>query len=294
MLKRKRMPEWLKKKVTVSRGVVETRELLSKLELNTVCQSALCPNIGECFSMRRATFMILGNTCTRDCRFCAVHHGIPESVDPDEPQRIGEAVKELNLKHVVITSVTRDDLADGGANHFALVIKKIRAMNSHVTIEVLTPDFKGDDWAIKEVALAGPDVFNHNIETISRLYSQVRPSADYMRSLELLRLVKETASNIYSKSGIMVGLGEEKEEVYETMKDLREAGCDILTIGQYLQPSANNFPVVEYVSPDTFCEYKRMGEEMGFLAVASGPFVRSSFHAGEVFNETVEKSGLSL
>lgn len=289
MIQRKRMPEWLKKRIPLSRGMIQTRELLARLNLNTVCESALCPNIGECFSLRRATFMILGDHCTRNCRFCAVHHGAPLPVEEDEPRRIGEAVRELELSHVVITSVTRDDLEDGGASHFARVIREVREVAPHATIEVLTPDFRGDEAAIREVVLAGPHVFNHNIETVPRLYAQVRPGADYERSLALLRLVKEVAPEIYSKSGLMVGLGEERDEVYETMEDLRGAGCDILTIGQYLQPSLEKLPVVEFVTPDTFEEYRRKGESMGFISVASAPFVRSSFHAGEVFREGLKR-----
>lgn len=285
MEERKRMPRWLKREIYASRELTETRELLSELKLNTVCHSALCPNAGECYSMRRATFMILGDTCTRNCRFCAVKHGIPEPVDSDEALKISRAVRAMELRHVVVTSVTRDDMEDGGASHFVRVIEGIRQASPDSTIEVLTPDFKGDASSIEAVASARPHVFNHNLETVPRLYRRVRPGADYKRSLGLLQRVKEEFSDIYTKSGIMVGLGETEEEVYATMEDLRAVGCDILTIGQYLQPSRDNIPVEEYVPPELFEGYRRAGLAIGFASVFSGPFVRSSFHAGEVLNE---------
>ncbi|HHX51650.1 MAG TPA: lipoyl synthase [Clostridia bacterium] len=278
----RKFPPWMKKRLPALAGnVVATKQVLDKLGLNTVCQSALCPNLGECFARRTATFMILGDTCTRDCRFCAVSSGAPSSVDPGEALRVAQGAAQLGLKHVVITSVTRDDLPDGGAGHFAATIRAIRQHLPEVKIEVLTPDFNGNLNAIKTVIEAQPDIFNHNLETVPRLYPLARPQAEYIWSLCMLEKIKDLSSDIYTKSGIMVGLGEREEEVIKLMEDLRQVNCDILTIGQYLQPSQNHLEVVEYVHPEVFEKYRMAGEKMGFLHVASSPYVRSSFNAGE-------------
>ena len=258
--------------------------MLKKLNLNTVCQEANCPNLMECFSNKTATFMILGRECTRNCTFCTVSKNSPMTVDDQEPSNVAEGVKKLGLKHVVITSVTRDDLPDGGANHFVEVIKAVRETSPNTAIEVLIPDFKGDKDALMKVVDAKPKVINHNIETIKRLYPEVRAMAEYERSLELLKMVKEMDPSIFSKSGLMVGLGETKEEVFELLADLRKHECDIVTIGQYLAPSKKHHPVIEYVTPEVFEIYKKKAEELGFQFVASGPLVRSSYHAGEAFN----------
>lgn len=276
-----RFPAWMKRKLPASANIAATKEILEKLGLNTVCQSAICPNMGECFANKTATFMILGNVCTRNCRFCAVEGGHPAVVNPQEAENVAEAAKQLGLRHVVVTSVTRDDLPDGGAGHFAATITAIRKKLPKAVIEVLTPDFKGDETAIKTVIEAKPHIFNHNIETVPRLYPSVRPRADYRRSLNLLDRVKHYGPGIFTKSGLMVGLGESNEEVLQTLQDLRSVGCDIVTIGQYLQPSRRHLEVHEYVSPETFAEYKAIGESLGFKYVASAPFVRSSFNARE-------------
>lgn len=283
-----RFPAWLKKRVPASLNISATKEILENLGLNTVCQGARCPNLGECFAKKTATFMILGDTCTRDCRFCAVKGGKPQPVDPQEPENVAEAAKRLGLKHVVVTSVTRDDLPDGGAGHFAATINCIRRKLPEAVIEVLTPDFKGMKTAIATVVEAKPDIINHNIETVPRLYSKVRPQADYIRSLKFLEKIKELDATIFSKSGLMVGLGESKEEVIQTLKDLKQAGCDIVTIGQYLQPSKQHLEVYEYIEPQVFEEYKAIGMELGFKYVASAPYVRSSFNAKE-FSELYMK-----
>ncbi|MHB1127032.1 MAG: lipoyl synthase [Bacillota bacterium] len=276
-----RFPPWMKRKIPTSGNVASTRATLDKLGLNTVCQSAQCPNLGECFSRRTATVMILGNVCTRNCRFCAVKTGFPQPVDCGEPYRIAQAVAELQLRHVVITSVTRDDLPDGGAGHFSQTVRAIRLKVPDVTVEVLTPDFQGSREALRGLLRTYPDIFNHNVETIPRLYSQVRPGADYTRSLCLLRWAREENSQIRTKSGIMVGLGETAEEVAQVLKDLRSVYCDAVTIGQYLQPSPAHLPVIEYIHPDILARYNRIAREMGFTHVAAGPFVRSSYHAGD-------------
>ncbi len=283
-------PEWLHVRGNTGEENRKVVEMLRGLSLHTVCEEANCPNCGECFHKRTATFMILGNNCTRNCTFCTVTKGRPVSVDPEEPKHVAAAVKELGLKHVVITSVTRDDLPDGGAGHFADVIRAIKDAfpeNSPV-IEVLIPDFKGDAAALSTVIAARPHIINHNVETAPRLYSEVRPMAVYERSLELLARVKKEAPEIYTKSGVMVGLGEAHEEVVAVMKDLREIGCDILTIGQYLAPSKLHHPVVAYVAPEEFAVYKREAEDLGFLYAASAPLVRSSYMAGEAF-EAIRK-----
>lgn len=277
-------PDWLKIRVSYSPEINEVSEMLNALNLHTVCQEANCPNVMECFGKRTATFMILGRECTRQCTFCNVSKGSPMEVDEDEPARVAKAAVELGLKHVVVTSVTRDDLADGGAGHFARVIEEIKKASPKTAIEVLIPDFDGDRDALAVVAAAKPQVINHNIETVKRLYPSVRPIADYERSLELIKRVKGLDPSIYSKSGLMVGLGETPEEVEELLRDLRSADCDIVTIGQYLAPSVQHHPVVEYVTPEQFEKYKKAAEEMGFLHVASSPLVRSSYHAGEAFS----------
>jgi len=277
----KRLPEWLRKKISVNQNVKETKKILKQYGLNSVCQSAKCPNRGECFSNKTATFMIMGNICTRDCRFCAVPTGDAEPLQEEEPVNIAHAVEELGLKHVVITSVTRDDLEDGGAEHFVKTINEIRKINPETIIEVLTPDFENDRNAIERVIEAKPDIFNHNVETIPELYKKVRPQAKYKRSLSVLKYVDELVEKIFTKSGIMVGLGETVEQVTDVMKDLREVNCDILTIGQYLQPGKEYLPVDEYIKPEQFEKYQEIAENLGFIYVASGPFVRSSFHAKE-------------
>lgn len=274
-----RLPRWLIKKNRDNNKLHTVKRILREKGLNTVCESARCPNIAECFSKPTATFMILGDVCTRRCGFCSVEKGYPMPPMDDEPIKIAEVSAKLSLRHVVITSVTRDDLPDKGAGQFARTIDEVRRLNKGITVEVLTPDFSGSKESIMEVAESKPEIYNHNIETVPRLYKKVRPQADYKRSLELLKLVKELYPDIITKSGIMVGLGEEKDEVIGVMKELRNVRCDVLTIGQYLMPTKNNLPVIEYVKPDVFDYYKQEGEKMGFKQVESGPFVRSSYNA---------------
>ena len=274
-------PDWLVKRLPYGENRKMITEMLRGLKLHTVCEQANCPNIGECFCNKTATFMIMGNQCTRNCTFCQVSKGVPMAVDTQEPQHLAQAVKKLALKHVVVTSVTRDDLPDGGAEHFANVINAVRNTCPHTTIEVLIPDFQGSMAALQMVIDAKPTVINHNIETIEWLYPTVRPMADYKRSLTLLKRVKDRDPSIKTKSGIMVGLGETFDEVIQVMRDLRAADCEFLTIGQYLAPSEKHHPVVEYIHPDVFIEYKTEAETLGFTYVASGPFVRSSYHADE-------------
>lgn len=278
---KRKLPEWLTKKIPVNTGQ-PVRDLLTDLKLNTVCASARCPNSCECYGKNRATFLIMGPNCSRSCTFCAVDSKPPVPLEKDEPERVAEAVKRLGLKHAVITSVTRDDLPDGGAAHFARTIECVRKINS-CTIEVLTPDFNGDENAITVVAEAKPDIFNHNVETVVRLYKTVRPQANYQQSLEVISFVKNNFPDILTKSGIMLGLGESHEEIVETMQNLVDAGCEILTIGQYLSPSKLHHDVIEYVTPERFAEYEKTGLEMGFKYVSSGPFVRSSYNAEDVF-----------
>ncbi len=275
--------DWLKIRYRNTNDTIRTTEILRELNLNTVCEEALCPNRWECFSKKTATFMILGKICTRNCRFCNVEGGIPENPDPLEAVMVSEAVKKLGLKHVVITSVTRDDLKDGGATSFAeaiIQIKKIGKENP-VTIEVLIPDFKGSISALKTVMAQKPDILNHNMETVKELYQKVRPQADYYRSLELLANAKKINPKIITKSGIMVGLGERKEEIINLFADLRKTGCDFITIGQYLSPSKNHIKVSEFVSPEIFNEYEKICRKMGFKFVQSAPLVRSSYHAAD-------------
>lgn len=280
-----RFPEWLKKKIPGCGDMQSTRSLIDGLGLKTVCSSARCPNQGECYSRGTATFLILGGICTRGCRFCAVEKGSPLPPDPHEPRRVAEAVAGLGLKHAVVTSVTRDDLPDGGASHFAAAIRAIRERQPGVTVEVLTPDFKGRLRPVDAVASERPEVFNHNLETVPRLYRRVRPGAGYRRSLSLLGRVKAREPGILTKSGLMVGLGEDFTEVRQVMADLRSAGCDIITVGQYLQPSRDHLEVMEFVRPEVFEAYRRSALEMGFKHVVCGPFVRSSYRAGDcLFN----------
>ena len=260
---------------------------ISKFHLHTVCDEARCPNRGECFSKGTATFLLLGDKCTRDCKFCAVESSKPDKIDKDEPERVLKAVKEMGLKYVVLTSVTRDDLSDGGAAIFAETVKKIKNYDSKILIEVLTPDFLGNTDDIETVMESKPDVYNHNLETIKRLYDEVRPSADYERSLNFLKNIKKVDSKMISKSGIMVGLGEKSEEVKKLIGDLKEVGCDILTIGQYIQPTANHYPVKEYVKPEQYKEYESYGEKVGISIIAS-PLVRSSYLAHEVYDREIK------
>ncbi|NWF92586.1 MAG: lipoyl synthase [Syntrophaceae bacterium] len=276
-------PPWLKKRIPPAQDLEKIKSILRETTLHTVCEEARCPNLGECFSKGTATMLILGRICTRDCGFCAVEHGRPGPVDQGEPQRIAHAVKKMSLRYVVITSVTRDDLPDGGASYFVRTIRAIRSVARTIKIEVLVPDFKGDPSSLEEVLEESPDVLNHNVETIPRLYPRVRLQADYERSLDLLKRSKERYPHILTKSGFMLGLGEREEEVINLICDLRRMGCDLLTIGQYLQPRADRLPVARYIPPEEFEQYKKIGEEMGFRSVASGPFVRSSFHASEMF-----------
>ena len=277
-------PDWLRIRVQGDHKLSETEDILKRLSLNTVCEEANCPNRMECFNKKTATFMILGRMCTRNCTFCNVEKNLPQQVNPEEPKNVARAAAEMNLKHVVITSVTRDDLSDGGAGHFAKVIEELRKLDSKVAIEVLIPDFKGDEQALLKVIKARPDIINHNVETVPMLYHEVRPMAVYERSLKLLSNVKKYSNDIYTKSGIMLGLGEDMEQVKEVLKDLRKVECDLLTIGQYLAPSKRHHPVIEYIHPDIFEEYKKIAYDLGFKYVASAPLVRSSYNAAEAVN----------
>ena len=282
-----RKPSWLKKSLPKGGDYQKVRVLLSKAKLNTVCQEANCPNMFECFSKQTATFMILGSVCTRNCKFCKILHKTAEHVDPEEPLRVAKAAKDLKLKYIVITSVTRDDLEDGGAAHFASTIKAIKSiLPDNIKIEVLIPDFQGSFAALKTVINAQPDVLNHNIETVPSLYETARPQANYHQSLELLKNVKSINSHMPTKSGIMVGLGETVEELEQTMKDLFSNGCNILTIGQYLQPTKSHLEVKKYYSPDEFKDLEDMAKQIGFKKIASGPFVRSSYNASNLFCST--------
>ncbi|PYE86434.1 lipoyl synthase [Phyllobacterium leguminum] len=276
-------PDWIRVKAPTSKGYSETREIVRSHKLVTVCEEAGCPNIGECWDKKHATFMIMGEICTRACAFCNVATGIPTALDPNEPENVAKAVREMGLTHVVITSVDRDDLDDGGAQHFADVIHAIRAATPKTTIEILTPDFLRKDGALEIVVRAKPDVFNHNLETVPSNYLKVRPGARYFHSIRLLQRVKELDPTIFTKSGIMVGLGEERNEVLQLMDDLRSADVDFMTIGQYLQPSRKHHPVIRFITPDEFKSYETIGRTKGFLLVASSPLTRSSHHAGEDF-----------
>ena len=276
-------PAWIRARAPQSAGFEATRGLMRAHGLNTVCEEAACPNIGECWSKGHATVMILGSVCTRTCSFCNVASGRPDRLDPHEPERLAEAVAALGLDHIVITSVDRDDLADGGAAQFVRCIEEIRAAAPAATIEILTPDFLRKDGAAEMVAAARPDVFNHNLETVPRLYRAVRPGARYAQSLWLLARVKELAPDVFTKSGLMAGLGEDREEVLVVMDDLRDAQVDFLTIGQYLRPSPDHIPVARYVTPGEFADYRQQALAKGFLMVSASPMTRSSYHAGEDF-----------
>lgn len=280
-----RLPEWLTKRVPSPQTVEMVEGMMRGAKLHTVCESARCPNLGECWSKRTATFMILGDICTRNCGFCAIKVGKPLELDADEPRRVAETAKEMGLKHVVVTSVARDELPDEGSGQFADTIRALREAIPGVIVEVLTPDFKGKRWCIRRVVDAHPDIYNHNIETVERLSPIVRPQAKYQRTLELLQTVKNMDPTIHTKSGIMLGLGETHVEIVDTLRDLRSVGVSAVTIGQYLRPTTDrHLPVAEYVHPERFKEYERLGEEMGFIFVASAPFVRSSYNA-QAFSE---------
>jgi lipoic acid synthetase len=278
---RRRLPSWLKRPIPASRGTYFTQDLIAELGLETICESGKCPNRSECWTRRTATFMVLGETCTRPCGFCAVKRGKPEAVAPDEPDRLAEACARLGLKHVVITSVTRDDLPDGGADHFRRCILAVRDRTG-ATIEVLTPDFDGNAEAIDVVLAGEPEVFNHNLETVARLQQYVRRKSQYVVSLAVLEHAKKSSPRVKTKSGLMLGLGESTGEILDTLGDLRSIGVDFLTLGQYLQPSARHLPVARYLPPDEFDDLGQMARSMGFLEVASAPFVRSSYHADEM------------
>ncbi len=281
-------PVWLRRKLPDQVSMAKMRGLLRRHGLNTVCEGALCPNQGECFGEGTATFLILGRTCTRHCTFCAISsEDLPPAPDPGEPDRVARAAAELRLNYVVITSVTRDDLEDGGASHFAATVQALRNHEPRMRVELLVPDFQGSPSALRTVVGSAPDVLNHNLETVSRLYPEVRPQAVYPRSLELLKRAKEWKPEMLTKSGLMLGLGEGKEEVLEVMANLREVSCDYLTIGQYLRPSGRHHPVIRYVPPEEFDDLRRKGDELGFRAVFSAPLVRSSFHAADVFNKPI-------
>ncbi|MGV6800442.1 MAG: lipoyl synthase [bacterium] len=278
-----RKPDWIRVKAPVSKGYLETREIVHSKNLVTVCEEAACPNIGECWEQKHATFMILGDTCTRACAFCNVKTGLPAPLDSNEPHNVARAVTEMGLAHVVITSVDRDDLMDGGAAHFEKVIQAIRQSSPKTTIEILTPDFLRKEGALEQVIDAKADVFNHNLETVPRLYLSIRPGARYFHSLQLLAKVKERDPKQFTKSGIMVGLGESKEEVMQVMDDMRSAGVDFLTIGQYLQPTRKHAAVDRFVTPEEFKSYETIARAKGFLMVSASPLTRSSHHAGEDF-----------
>jgi len=282
-----RLPEWFKQKIPRAGETTGVEGLLSELKLHTVCQGAHCPNIGDCFSHGTATFMIMGEICTRNCTFCAVKKGVPTPLDSEEPKHITEAVSHLGLGYVVITCVTRDDLSDGGAAHFASTVEALHSVMPGLKVEVLVSDFRGSIESVRTVLAAGPDVFSHNLETVPRLYPEVRPMADYQRSLDLLKMTKELAPGIITKSGVMLGLGEAREEAIEVMRNLRQAGCDLLTLGQYLAPSSAHHPVVRFITPDEFAEYEQAARKEGFKGVASAPLVRSSFRASELYERAL-------
>ena len=287
-------PSWIRVKISNSNVFAETKKIIKDKNLVTVCEEAGCPNISECWSKKHATFMILGDTCTRACAFCNVKTGIPNKVDLEEPQKIANSVKELNLNHVVITSVDRDDLDDGGALHFANVVTSIKSLNSNTTVEILTPDFLRKKDSYKIVVDSNPDVFNHNLETVPSLYLKVRPGSRYFQSLNLLANVKIHNPEIFTKSGLMVGLGETKDELCQVMDDLRCANVDFITIGQYLQPTPQHYPIKKFITPNEFETYKEIAYSKGFLMVSSSPLTRSSYHAGEDFAvlQANRKSGI--
>ena len=278
-------PNWIRVKAPISTGYLSTKELITKANLNTVCESASCPNIGECWDKGHATVMILGDVCTRKCGFCNIKSGAPNVIDILEPYRLAKAISQLNLRHVVITSVDRDDLKDGGANQFVKSIYEIKKLSRNITIEVLTPDFQRKEGALAQIVNAKPDVFNHNLETISRLYKNVRRGASYNHSLNLLKKAKKLSSSIFTKSGIMVGLGEKIEEIESLLKDLRKADVDFVTIGQYMQPSKDHLPVIKYYTIEEFKKIENIAYNMGFLLVSSSPLTRSSYHADDDFHK---------
>jgi lipoic acid synthetase len=281
---RVRKPDWIRVKAPTSVGFAETKALMRRLSLNTVCEEAACPNIGECWTKKHATVMILGDVCTRACAFCNVKTGMPRKVDTNEPQHVADAAAELGLKHIVITSVDRDDLPDGGASQFVKVIEALRRTTPETTIEILTPDFRNKmEAAVESIVMARPDVYNHNLETVPRLYPTIRPGARYYASLRLLDTVKRHDPSIFTKSGVMVGLGEQRLEIHQVMDDMRSADIDFLTIGQYLQPTPNHAKVIDFVTPQTFEAYAAIARAKGFLLVASSPLTRSSYHADRDF-----------
>ena len=280
----RRLPDWLRRDLAPGHEAPKTDALLKDLGLHTICESGRCPNRNECYSQKTATFMIMGDICTRSCKFCSVSIGKPDALDADEPRRVAMAAEKRGLKHVVVTSVNRDDLEDEGVSHFTEVIAELRNLSPDLIIEILTPDFKRTQrMAVRKIVGAGPDIFNHNVETVPRLYRGVRPQAVYEKSLDIFREIRAVSSRVLTKSGLMLGLGETREEVLKVLEDLREAGCEILTLGQYLQSSTLGLPVAEYVHPDQFAEYKTQAQEIGFAWVESAPYVRSSFHAKESF-----------
>ena len=289
-----RKPAWIRVKAPVSSGYTDTQKIVRSKGLHTVCEEAACPNIGECWDKKHATMMIMGDICTRACAFCNIKTGLPAPLDPAEPDRVGAAVAEMGLKHVVITSVDRDDLEDGGAEHFAAVVRAIRSQAPGATIEILTPDFLRKDGAAEIVIESQPDVFNHNLETVPRLYLSIRPGSRYFNSLRLLEKAKERNSHLFTKSGIMLGLGETREEVMQVMDDMRAAGVDFITIGQYLQPTRRHAPVDRFVHPDEFASYNTLARAKGFLMVSSSPLTRSSHHAGEDFARLQEARALKV
>lgn len=289
-----RKPAWIRARIPSGEQVMRVRGLLRAAALHTVCEEASCPNMGECFSEGTATFLVMGDLCTRRCPFCDVRHGRPQSLDTAEPAHLAETVAVLGLRHVVITSVTRDDLRDGGAGHFVSCIRALRARSSQVIIETLVPDFRGRmDLALDILSVDPPDIFNHNLETVPRLYPDVRPGADYLHSLRLLQAFKKRCPEIPTKSGLMLGLGETNPEVTQTLRDLRDHGCDRLTVGQYLQPSRDHLPVVRFVAPDEFDVLRGYAEGLGFTHVASAPLVRSSYHAERQAQPNLEKMGVT-
>lgn len=290
---RRRLPAWLKKRLPTTPVLAQTTEVVAGSGVATVCEEARCPNRPECWSRRAATFMILGDRCTRRCRFCAVTTARPDPPSPTEPDRLAEAVARLRLRHVVITAVSRDDLPDEGAAHFAACVRAVRDRLPDATIEVLPADFHARPECIERLVAARPDVYNHNIETVERLSPRIRPQAKYRRSLDVLRIVRQLAPDMLTKSGIMVGLGETRDELLRTFEDLRSVGCEILTIGQYLQPSPHHYPVARYLPPDEFAELAEAARALGFLAVAAGPFVRSSYNAEHVFEESARRRAAS-
>lgn len=280
-------PPWLKKRIMLGPNIQKVSALLKETRLHTVCQEAHCPNLPECFSRRTATFMIMGNICSRNCHFCAVTHGNPAPLDEEEPQRVAFAAEQLGLRYVVITSVTRDDLPDGGAKHFAKTVHAIKEQRPKPVVELLIPDFLGNPSSLETILSVPPDVLNHNVETIPRLYPRVRPQADYRRSLDVLQGIRSRNASMLTKSGLMLGLGERESEVIRVMQDLLDIGCRLLTLGQYLQPSKQHHPVIRYLHPEEFEGYKALGENMGFLEVSSGPFVRSSFGAAQMYQNAI-------